>query len=105
VSWASGVIAVATVVFPELIAPVRRALAWLLALSGLGLLALGAALPSDILAAVAVAVDLGSALLVRVVFGSSAGVRPAQAESTANSGSNRWGGWSWSWPLRRGSRT
>jgi uncharacterized membrane protein YbhN (UPF0104 family)/tRNA A-37 threonylcarbamoyl transferase component Bud32 len=68
----AAVIAVATVISPELIAPLRSALAWLLTLSGLGLLALGAALPSDILAAVAV--GLASALLVRVVFGSAAGV-------------------------------
>ena len=68
----AAVIAMATVIFPEVIASLRTALAWLLTLSGLGLLALGAALPSDILAAVAL--GLASALLVRVVFGSAAGV-------------------------------
>jgi glycosyltransferase 2 family protein len=68
----AAAIAVSTVIFPELIAPLRRTLAWLLTLSGLGLLALGAALPSDIMAAVAL--GLASALLVRVVFGSAAGV-------------------------------
>ena len=65
-------IAVATIIGPELVAPLRRWLTWLLVVSGLALLALGAALPSDVLAAVAV--GLASALLVRVAFGSAAGV-------------------------------
>ena len=72
----AAVVAVAAVAGPELVAPLRRLLVWLLALSGLGLLAVGAALPSDVLAAVAL--GLASALLVRVVFGSAAGVPPSQ---------------------------
>src|SRR5262245_22190590 len=40
------VIAVAAIVGPELVAPLRRWLAWLLVLAGVALLALGAALPS-----------------------------------------------------------
>src|SRR3954452_5678724 len=38
----AGVVAVATIAGPELVAPLRRVLIWLLALTGLGLLALGA---------------------------------------------------------------
>jgi len=70
----AAVVAVATIAGPELVAPLRRLLIWLLALSGLGLLALGAALPSDVLGAIAV--GLGSALLVRLALGSAAGIPP-----------------------------
>ena len=72
----AAVVAVATIAGPELIAPLRRSLVWLVALSGLGLLALGAAFPSDVLAAVAL--GLVSALLVRLAFGSAAGVPPSR---------------------------
>ena len=72
----AAVVTVATIVGPELIAPLRRLLVWLLALSGLALLALGAALPSDVLAAVAL--GLASALLVRLAFGSAAGIPPTR---------------------------
>ncbi len=68
------VVAIATIVGPELIAPLRRLLIWLLALCGLSLLALGVALPSDVLAAFAL--GLGSSLLVRLAFGSAAGIPP-----------------------------
>lgn len=71
-----AVVAVATVAGPELVAPLRRVLVWLLALTGIGLLALGAALPSDVLAALAV--GLASGLVVRVALGSPAGVPPSQ---------------------------
>ena len=72
----AAVVAVATIAGPELVAPLRHLLGWLLALSGLGLLALGAALPSDVLAAVAL--GLASAMLVRLAFGSAAGIPPTE---------------------------
>ncbi|MET1060256.1 MAG: lysylphosphatidylglycerol synthase domain-containing protein [Nocardioides sp.] len=72
----AAVVAVATVAGPELVAPLRRLLAWLLVLTAAGLLALGAALPSDVLAALTL--GLASALLVRVTLGSPAGVPPSQ---------------------------
>jgi glycosyltransferase 2 family protein len=68
----AAVVAVAMIVGPELVAPLRRLLIWLLVLTGVALLALGAALPSDVLAAVAV--GLVSASVARVAFGSAAGV-------------------------------
>jgi uncharacterized membrane protein YbhN (UPF0104 family)/tRNA A-37 threonylcarbamoyl transferase component Bud32 len=72
----AAVVAVAAIAGPELVAPLRRLLVWLLALSGVGLLALGAALQSDILAAVAL--GLAAALLVRLALGSAAGIPPTQ---------------------------
>jgi glycosyltransferase 2 family protein len=71
-----AVVAVAASTGPELIVPMRRLLSWMVGLSGVGLLALGAALPSDVLAAVAL--GLACALLVRVTFGSAAGVPPSE---------------------------
>src|SRR5262245_18652959 len=68
-------VTIAVISGPELVEPLRRWLAWLLALAGIALLALGAALPSDVLAALAV--GLTCALLVRVAFGSAAGVPPS----------------------------
>ena len=69
------VIAVATVVGPELVVPVRRFLGWQVALAVVAVLALGIALPSDALGALAL--GLGSGALVRVLFGSAAGVPPS----------------------------
>jgi glycosyltransferase 2 family protein len=71
----AAAIAIATVVGPELVSPVRNLLCWLVAAAGVGQLALGAALPSDLLGAVAL--GLGAGALVRVVFGSAAGVPPS----------------------------
>jgi uncharacterized membrane protein YbhN (UPF0104 family) len=71
----AAAIAIATAVGPELISPVRTLLWWLVAAAGLGQLALGSALPSDLLGAVAL--GLGAGALVRVVFGSAAGVPPS----------------------------
>ena len=72
----AAVVVVATVVGPELVTPLRRLLVWLLVLCGVGLLALGAALPSDVLAAFGL--GLASALLLRLAFGSAAGIPPTQ---------------------------
>jgi glycosyltransferase 2 family protein len=68
------VAAVLVVTGPELVRPVRTASAWLLAAAVVGLVALGAALPSQALAGVAL--GLVAAALVRLAFGSAAGFPP-----------------------------
>jgi glycosyltransferase 2 family protein len=65
---------VLVVVGPELVRPVRLLAAWLVPLAALGAIAFAAALPSAVLAALALGV--GSAALVRLVFGTAAGVPP-----------------------------
>ena len=70
----AGVAAVLVVAWPELVRPVRIASAWLLTAAVVGLVALGAALPSQALAGVAL--GLVAAALVRLAFGSAAGVPP-----------------------------
>jgi uncharacterized membrane protein YbhN (UPF0104 family) len=71
----AAAIVIATVAGPELVRPVRALLCWLVVAAGVGQLALGSALPSDVLGAVAL--GLGAGALVRLVFGSAAGVPPA----------------------------
>jgi glycosyltransferase 2 family protein len=71
VAWAAAVVAVAA---PEIVRPVRVAGAWLVALAALGVLALEAALPSGALGGLAV--GLAAAALVRLAFGTAAGVPP-----------------------------
>jgi uncharacterized membrane protein YbhN (UPF0104 family)/tRNA A-37 threonylcarbamoyl transferase component Bud32 len=71
----AAAIAILTVVGPELVRPVRALLFWFVVAAGVGQLALGAALPSDVLGAVAL--GLGAGTLVRLVFGSAAGVPPS----------------------------
>jgi glycosyltransferase 2 family protein len=68
----AAAIAVLTVVGPELVRPVRILLAWLIVAAGVGQLALAYALPSDVMGAVSL--GLGAGALVRLVFGSAAGV-------------------------------
>ena len=70
----AAAVAVAAVVGPELVVPVRRLLGWLVALGAVALLAVASALPSDVLAALAL--GLGAGALVRLLFGSAAGVPP-----------------------------
>jgi uncharacterized membrane protein YbhN (UPF0104 family)/tRNA A-37 threonylcarbamoyl transferase component Bud32 len=65
---------VLVVVGPELVRPVRLLAAWLVPLAALGAIAFAAALPSAVLAALAL--GIGSAALVRLVFGTAAGVPP-----------------------------
>ncbi len=77
----AGVTAVVSVAAPEVIRPVRMLMAALIAAGCVGLVALGAALPSDVLGALAV--GLGAAALVRLAFGSAAGVPPAAVVSDA----------------------
>src|SRR5262245_5217302 len=69
------VTAVAAVIGPELVVGVRRLLFWLLGLAAIGLIAVSAALPSDVLGALAL--GLLSATLVRLIFGSAAGIPPS----------------------------
>ena len=65
---------VLVVVGPELVRPVRLLAAWLVPLAALGAIAFAAALPSAVLAALAL--GLGAGALVRLAFGTAAGVPP-----------------------------
>jgi uncharacterized membrane protein YbhN (UPF0104 family)/tRNA A-37 threonylcarbamoyl transferase component Bud32 len=65
---------VLVVVGPELVRPLRLLAAWLVPLAALGAIAFAAALPSAVLAALAL--GLGTGALVRLVFGTAAGVPP-----------------------------
>jgi uncharacterized membrane protein YbhN (UPF0104 family)/tRNA A-37 threonylcarbamoyl transferase component Bud32 len=73
VAWTAAVIAVAA---PEIVRPVRVLGAWLIALAAVGVLALDAALPSA--AVGGLALGLATAALVRLAFGTAAGVPPVQ---------------------------
>jgi hypothetical protein len=68
----AAVTAVVTVAGPELVRPVRLLAFWLVGLGALGAVVIDAALPSDALAALAL--GLGAGLLVRLAFGTAAGV-------------------------------
>ena len=70
------VAAVVAVAGPELVRPVRVLAAWLVGLAALGAVALDAALPSAVLGALAL--GLGAGALVRLAFGTAAGVPPAE---------------------------
>jgi len=67
---------VLVVVGPELVRPVRLLAIWLVPLAALGAVVLGAALPSEALGALALGIGLGA--LVRLVFGTAAGVPPTE---------------------------
>jgi glycosyltransferase 2 family protein len=66
--------AVLAVVGPELVRPVRLFAIWLVPLAAVGAIAFAAALPSSVLGALAL--GLGSAATVRLIFGTAAGVPP-----------------------------
>jgi uncharacterized membrane protein YbhN (UPF0104 family)/tRNA A-37 threonylcarbamoyl transferase component Bud32 len=68
----ASVTAVLTVAGPELVRPARKLAAWLVPLAAVGTVAIGAALPSAALAGLAL--GLGAGVLVRLVFGSAAGI-------------------------------
>jgi uncharacterized membrane protein YbhN (UPF0104 family)/tRNA A-37 threonylcarbamoyl transferase component Bud32 len=70
------VVAVLTVAGPELVLPVRRLATWLIPLAALGTVALEAASPADALGGLAL--GLGAGALVRLAFGSAAGVPPTE---------------------------
>jgi len=70
------VAAVVAVAGPELVRPARVLAAWLVGLAALGAVVLETALPSDVLGGLAL--GLGGAALVRLAFGTAAGVPPAE---------------------------
>jgi uncharacterized membrane protein YbhN (UPF0104 family)/tRNA A-37 threonylcarbamoyl transferase component Bud32 len=65
---------------PELVRPVRKLAAWLVPLAAVGTVAFEAARPSAALGGLAL--GLGAAALVRLAFGSAAGVPPAERVRT-----------------------
>jgi uncharacterized membrane protein YbhN (UPF0104 family)/tRNA A-37 threonylcarbamoyl transferase component Bud32 len=73
--------AVLVVVGPELVRPVRLFAIWLVPIAALGAIAFAAALPSAVLAALAL--GLAAAALVRLLFGTAAGVPPTDAVKAA----------------------
>jgi tRNA A-37 threonylcarbamoyl transferase component Bud32 len=73
IACAAAVVAVAG---PELVRSVRLFAGWLVGVAALGAVAFDAALPSSVLGALAF--GLGAAALVRLVFGTAAGVPPAE---------------------------
>jgi uncharacterized membrane protein YbhN (UPF0104 family)/tRNA A-37 threonylcarbamoyl transferase component Bud32 len=70
----AGAVVVMVVVGPELVRPVRLLATWLVPLAALGAVAFAAALPSDVLGALALGLGVGA--LVRLGFGTAAGVPP-----------------------------
>jgi glycosyltransferase 2 family protein len=72
----AAVTAVVTVAGPEIVRPVRLLASWLVGLAALGAVVIEAALPSDALAALAL--GLGAGLLLRLAFGTAAGVPPVE---------------------------
>jgi glycosyltransferase 2 family protein len=77
----ASVAAVIAVSRPELVRPVRLLALWLLGLAAVGALALEIALPSEVLAGLAL--GLGAGALVRLAFGSPLGVPPLERVRTA----------------------
>ena len=73
----AGAAMVLVVVGPELVRPVRPLATWLVPSAALGAVVLGAALPSEGLGALALGVGAGA--LVRLVFGTAAGVPPTES--------------------------
>jgi glycosyltransferase 2 family protein len=78
------VAAVVAVAGPELVRPIRIFAGWLVALAALSAIVLEAALPSDVLAALALGLGVGA--LVRLMFGTAAGVTPAEEVRRALAG-------------------
>jgi glycosyltransferase 2 family protein len=70
----AGAVAVFAAAGPELVRPARVLSFWLVGMAGLGAMVLGTGLSSQVLGAVAL--GLGVAALVRLAFGSAAGVPP-----------------------------
>jgi glycosyltransferase 2 family protein len=68
--------AVVVVVGPELVRSVRVLATWLVPLAALGSIVFAAALPSDVLGALALGIGIGA--IVRLVFGTAAGVPPTK---------------------------
>ena len=77
------VVAVLVVAGPELVRPVRVVAAWLLPLAAVGAVALGAASRPQALGGLAL--GLGAGAIVRLAFGSAAGVPPTDARTQPRS--------------------
>jgi glycosyltransferase 2 family protein len=73
--------AILVVVGPEVVRPVRVLAFWLVPLAALGAIVVDAALPSSVLAALAL--GIGAASLVRLIFGTAAGVPPVAGIQSA----------------------
>jgi uncharacterized membrane protein YbhN (UPF0104 family)/tRNA A-37 threonylcarbamoyl transferase component Bud32 len=73
VAWAAAVVAVTA---PEVVRPMRVLGVWLVGLAALGVLALDVALPSAAVAGLAL--GLAAAALVRLAFGTTAGMPPVE---------------------------
>ena len=72
----AGAVAVFAVAGPELVRPARLLSLWLVGAAALGAVVLGTGLPSQVLGAIAL--GLGASALVRLAFGSAAGVPPTE---------------------------
>jgi hypothetical protein len=72
----AGAVAIFAVAGPELVRPARVLSFWLVAVAGLGATVLGTGLPSQALGAIALGLGVGA--LVRLAFGSAAGVPPTE---------------------------
>ena len=70
----AGAMAVFAVAGPELVRPARLLAVWLVGGAAIGAVVLGTGLPSQVLGAIALGVGAGA--LVRLVFGSAAGIPP-----------------------------
>ena len=70
----AGAVAIFAVAGPELVRPARLLSIWLVGAAALGAAVLGTGLPSHVLGAIAL--GLGASALVRLAFGSAAGVPP-----------------------------
>jgi uncharacterized membrane protein YbhN (UPF0104 family)/tRNA A-37 threonylcarbamoyl transferase component Bud32 len=70
----AGAVAIFAVARPELVRPARLLSIWLVGAAALGAAVLGTGLPSHVLGAIAL--GLGASALVRLAFGSAAGVPP-----------------------------
>jgi uncharacterized membrane protein YbhN (UPF0104 family)/tRNA A-37 threonylcarbamoyl transferase component Bud32 len=77
----AGATAVFVVVGPELVRPVRLVAACLVPTAALGAIVFSAALPSSVLGALAL--GLGAGAIVRLAFGTAAGVPPTAAVKSA----------------------
>ena len=75
------VVAIVTVAGPELVRPARVVAAWLVPTAAVGAVALEAASPAGALGGVALGLAVGS--LVRVAFGSAAGMPAVERVTTA----------------------
>ena len=72
----AGAVVVFAIAGPEMVRPARLLSLWLVGTAALGAVVLGTGLPSQVLGAIAL--GLGASALVRLAFGSAAGVPPTE---------------------------